>query len=690
MTDFAKRYIPRELSWLAFNHRVLQEAEDPTVPIVERLKFLGIYSNNRDEFFRVRVASLKRMLALKRDALDIFLGVPKDVLAHVNREVVAQQKLFDRIYQNLLSELKGHQIHVLNEHQLNPAQQQFVRNYFVDEVQPTLVPIMLDLAPKFPYLRDKSVYLMVRLSASKGKKETRHSLIEVPTQVLPRFVVLPKEGEKNFIILLDDVIRFSLGSIFGTLDYDTFEAYNIKLTRDAELNLDQDMSMSLLEKLENSLKQRKKGTPVRFVYDAQMPVEMLEMLVDSMKISASSSLIPGGRYHNFKDFMGFPNVGGKRTRYAKLKPLPHPDLPQGGSVMKVIKRKDVLLCYPYHSFYPVLDLLREAAIDPHVREIKMTLYRAARRSMVVNALINAIRNGKKVTVVMELQARFDEENNILWSQRLQEAGATIIFGVPGLKVHSKLLLISRTEGKKTMHYARIGTGNFNEDTARVYSDHSLFTTDTRLTAEVAAMFRFFERNFEVGEYRHLLVSPFFMRDHIYRLMDKEISFAKAGHDAYCILKLNNLVDRGMIDRLYEASKAGVRITLIVRGMCSLRAGVPGLSDNITAFSIVGRFLEHSRVLIFGNGGDEQIYITSADLMTRNLDMRSEVACPIYSPEIKAQVRRMIDLQMKDNVKARILDPDHCNTYRRTRGTKVESHLALYDYYRGLLEERKED
>lgn len=684
MTDYQKRYIARELSWLAFNHRVLQEAEDPAVPIVERLKFLGIYSNNRDEFFRVRVASLKRMIGLRKEAQDIFLGMPKEVLRQVNEEVVSQQKLFDRIYQNLLAELRGHQIHVVNETQLTPEQQAFVRSYFLEEVQPNLVPVMLDLAPEFPYLRDKSVYLFVKLSDSRKKRATRHSIIEVPTAVLPRFVVLPKEGEKNYIILLDDVIRFSLGSIFGTLGLDTFEAYNIKLTRDAELNLEADFSLSLIDKLEKSLKQRKRGIPVRFVYDAKMPKDMLNLLMTSMRITSSSSLIPGGRYHNFKDFMGFPNVGGKRTRFQKLKPLPHPDLPQGGSVMQVLAKKDVLLCYPYHSFYPVLDLLREAAIDPKVSEIKMTLYRAARKSMVVNALINAIRNGKKVTVVMELQARFDEENNIMWSQRLQDAGATVIFGVPGLKVHSKLLLVTREEHRKKVHYARIGTGNFNEDTARVYSDHSLFTSDERLTSEVASMFRFFERNFEVGEYRHLLVSPFFMRDHLYRLIDKEIALARAGQPAYCILKLNNLVDRGMIDRLYEASAAGVRVTLIVRGMCALKAGVEGLSENITAISIVGRFLEHSRILIFGNGGDEQYYITSADLMTRNLDMRSEVACPIYDPNIRKQLRMMIDTQLKDNVKARILDADRKNAHRSARGTKVDSHLAMYDYYKGLL------
>ena len=685
MTDYQKRYTSRELSWLAFNQRVLQEAEDPSVPIIERLKFLGIYSSNRDEFFRVRVASLKRMIDLKKEAMDIFLGLPKAVLAQVDKEVVSQQKQFDRIYTGLLAELRGHQIHVLNETQLSPDQEAFVKDYFIDEVRPTLVPIMLDLAPKFPYLRDKSVYLLVRLTASKGKHQPRYSLIELPTSVLPRFVVLPKEGDKNFIILLDDVIRFSLGNIFGASHYDTFEAYNIKLTRDAELSFDTDLSLSFVEKMEKSIQQRKKGISVRFVYDAKMPQEMLQMLMHAMKITASSSLIPGGRYHNFKDFMGFPNVGGKRTRFAKLKQLPHPDLPQGGSVMKVLAKKDVLLCYPYHSFYPVLDLLREAAIDPKVTEIKITLYRAAKRSKIVNALINAIRNGKKVTAVVELQARFDEEANVYWSKQLQDEGATVIFGVPGLKVHSKLLLVKRIEGKQTVNYARIGTGNFNEDTAKVYSDHSLFTSDVRLTSEVATMFRFFERNFEVGEYRHLLVSPFFMRNHITALIDKEIALAHAGLKAYFVLKLNNLVDRELIDKIYEASAAGVKVQIIVRGMCSLKAGVPDLSENVTAISIVGRFLEHSRILIFGNGGDEQIFITSADLMSRNLDGRSEVACPIYDPEIKKQVRKMIDLQLKDNVKARILDPDRRNAYLASKGPKVESHKALYEFYRELSE-----
>ncbi len=625
------------------------------------------------------------MIDLKKEAMDIFLGLPKAVLAQVDKEVVSQQKQFDRIYTGLLAELRGHQIHVLNETQLSPDQEAFVKDYFIDEVRPTLVPIMLDLAPKFPYLRDKSVYLLVRLTASKGKHQPRYSLIELPTSVLPRFVVLPKEGDKNFIMLLDDVIRFSLGNIFGASHYDTFEAYNIKLTRDAELSFDTDLSLSFVEKMEKSIQQRKRGTPVRFVYDAKMPQEMLQMLMHAMKITASSSLIPGGRYHNFKDFMGFPNVGGKRTRFAKLKQLPHPDLPQGGSVMKVLAKKDVLLCYPYHSFYPVLDLLREAAIDPKVTEIKITLYRAAKRSKIVNALINAIRNGKKVTAVVELQARFDEEANVYWSKQLQDEGATVIFGVPGLKVHSKLLLVKRIEGKQTVNYARIGTGNFNEDTAKVYSDHSLFTSDVRLTSEVATMFRFFERNFEVGEYRHLLVSPFFMRNHITALIDKEIALAHAGLKAYFVLKLNNLVDRELIDKIYEASAAGVKVQLIVRGMCSLKAGVPDLSENVTAISIVGRFLEHSRILIFGNGGDEQIFITSADLMSRNLDGRSEVACPIYDPEIKKQVRKMIDLQLKDNVKARILDPDRRNAYLATKGPKVESHKVLYEFYRELSE-----
>jgi polyphosphate kinase len=682
-----KRYVGRELSWLSFNERVLQEADDKETPLIERLKFLGIYSNNRDEFFRVRVATLKRLISMGKDAENVVLGDPERMLEEVNREVVRQQKRFDAVYASLSKELEAEGIHMVNENNLSVAQAEFVSMYFQEQVRPTLVPIMLDLAPHFPYLRDKSLYFIIRLSSSKKKAKHTHCVIELPSDVLPRFVVLPEDSTGVHIIFLDDVIRHNLGSMFTHMPYDTFEAYTIKMTRDSELELSNDVSQSYLEKLERSLQKRKKGSPVRFVYDREMPNDMLRMVLKAVKFKGTSSLIAGARYHNFKDFMSFPEVGGKKLRQKRLKPLPHPDLPAGTSFIEVMRHKDVMLCYPYHSFNPVIDLIREAAIDPKVTHIKMTLYRVANNSLVVKSLINAVRNGKDVTVVVELQARFDEESNIYWSKKLQDEGARVIFGVPGLKVHAKLLLIARKEGSRTRNYVRIGTGNFNEQTSRIYSDHSLFTTDPRLGNEVERLFHFFEKNYEVGTYRHLLVSPFYMRKRWEKLIDTEIENARAGIDAYIIIKVNNLVDRGIIDKLYEASAAGVKVTLIVRGMCSLRPGVKGLSDNITAISIVGRYLEHSRILIFANGGDEKMYISSADLMARNLDLRSEVACPIYDVEIKEQVRQMIEEQLRDNVKARIVDSDLDNRFVQRKGVAIESHVTMHEYYRNLLENR---
>lgn len=684
MSKTEKRYIGRELSWLSFNERVLQEAEDNHTPLIERLKFLGIYSNNRDEFFRVRVASLKRLTQLGKEAENLVLGDPVKMLDEVNKEVVRQQKRFDSVYASLLKELEDEGIYILNERQLNAKQSEWVSNYFQEQVRPTLVPIMLDLAPDFPYLRDKSLYFVIRLSDTQKRAKPTHSLIELPSDVLPRFVVIPGEGPDTHIIMLDDVVRHNLGSIFTHMPYDNFEAYTIKMTRDSELELENDVSRSYLEKMERSLQKRKKGSPVRLVYDKAMPAPMLQMVLKAVKFKGTSSLIAGARYHNFKDFMSFPEVGNKKLRLKKLPLLPHPDLPQGSSFIEVMRKKDVMLCYPYHSFNPVIDLIREAAIDPKVTSIKMTLYRVASNSNVVKSLINAIRNGKAVTVVVELQARFDEESNIYWSKKLQDEGAKVIFGVPGLKVHAKLLLINRKEGSRTRNYVRIGTGNFNEQTSKIYSDHSLFTTDPRLANEVERLFNFYEKNYEVGTYRHLLVSPFYMRKRWEKLIDTEIDNARNGMDAYIIIKVNNLVDKGIIDKLYEASKAGVKVNLIVRGMCSLKVGVKGLSDNIEGRSIVGRYLEHSRILIFANGGDERMYISSADLMARNLDLRSEVACPIYDPEIRNQVRKMVEDQLRDNVKARVLDQYLSNEFVEKKGEPFESHLTLHDYYRNLI------
>ncbi|MES2139820.1 MAG: polyphosphate kinase 1 [Bacteroidota bacterium] len=677
--------INRELSWLSFNERVLQEAEDKTVPLIERIKFLGIFSNNRDEFFRVRVATLKRIVKYPKKTEKLTGVSPEPLLNKIQKVVIEQQIKFEQVYQKLIKELGRNNISIINEKQITREQGVFVKKFFHDTVMPSLFPIMVDNASKFPFLKDKSGYLIIKLGRNDNAKKNKYALIEVPTNAISRFVVLPKEKEKKIIILLDDVIRYCLEDVFNNFIYDYIEAYNIKITRDAEIDIDNDLSKSFVEKISKGLKDRKKGQPVRLVYDSQIAPDMLAFVMKKVKLGKEDNPIPGGRYHNFKDFISFPNIGTPDLSYKKIIPLKHPDLPDGQSVkdqpsfFKVLKKKDVLLTYPYQSFDHIIDLLREASIDPKVQSIKITLYRVAKNSSVVKALINAIKNGKQVTAVVELQARFDEEANIYWANKLQEEGAKVIYGVPGLKVHTKMFLITRKEGNKIFNYAHVGTGNFNRDTAGVYTDHSLLTADKRITEEVAKVFSFYSDNLKTGTYKHLLVSPFFMRKEIIQLINKEIQNAKKNKPATIILKLNNLVDPEMIKKLYEASAAGVKIKLIVRGICSLVAGVKGLSENIEAISIVDRFLEHSRVLIFYNGGDEKYFLSSADWMARNFDFRSEVAVPIYDSAIKIQLRKIIDLLWADNTKARILGSVQNNEYRKINNKqKVRAQEATYN------------
>ena len=678
----AKSKIPfmyRDLSWLSFNDRVLQEAEDPSVPLMERIRFLGIFSNNRDEFFRVRVATIKRMVRLGKKGLDLIGQDPVEVLERIVEFSKETEEKFERVYTNILLELERHNVFIINEKSLSPEQAECVKDYFHDEVLPSLVPIMLDSKRKFPFLKDKSIYLAIRLS--RLNKKPIHSLVEVPTDVLSRFFVLPQIGNKKYIILLDDVIRFCLDEMFYLFNYDKIEAHTIKLTRDAELDIDSDVSKNMMEKISKSLKKRKVGQPVRFVYDAEMPDETLDYFSKRIKFIGSDSLIPGGRYHNFKDFMKFPDLGIKSLTYPVLHPISHKDLPAGASMFNVLRKKDIMLHYPYQSFHHIINLLREASIDPKVISIKVTLYRAARNSNVMNALINAIKNGKQVTVVVELQARFDEENNIYWANRLQEEGAKVIFGVPGLKVHSKLVLIARREGKSLVKYAHIGTGNFNEQTAKIYSDKSLLTAGTRITQEVEQIFQFFEDNLKPGNYKHLVVSPFNMRKKFLLLINNEIENAKNKKRAEITIKMNSLTDPELIRKLYEASNAGVQIRLIIRGICSLVTEVEGFSKNIQAVSIVGRYLEHARVFIFCNGGDEKYFISSADWMIRNLNHRSEVAVPIYSKEIQKEMKDIINIQLNDNTKARILNKRQDNRFRAKTGSgKVVSQDEIYAYF----------
>jgi len=682
MTGLSKKlYRNKELSWLTFNARVLQEASDPSVPLVERIRFLGIFSNNLDEFFRIRVAGLNRLVKFGREAESVIGHNPKKILKEIQEIVVRQHQQFDQVFHDLSLELARHNIFIVNEQELEPNQGRFVREYFHREVRQHLIPLMIDQVKTMPTLRDQSAYLAVILAKSPDAKQHTHALIEIPSDS-PRLVELPREGQHRFIILLDDVIRYCLDEIFSGFGYRHFEAYAVKITRDAELDFEDDVTQSLPKRIAQSLKQRKQGTPTRFVHDVQLPKEFFTILTSKLKLTGDDTVIAGARYHNFRDFMNFPDFGIKSFRYERFDVLQHPVLRSNGRLFDAIRKRDILLHYPYQSFASVIDFLREAAIDPDVTSIRLTVYRTARNSNVMNALINAARNGKSVTVVIELQARFDEEQNLYWGNKLQEEGVRVIYGVPGLKVHSKICLVSRREKKGRVRYAIVGTGNFNEQTARVYDDLALFTANSKITEEVRRVFRFYENNYNVTPFRYLIVSPFNMRRRMVRLIENEIQNAKTGKPAYIFLKLNNLVDQEMVALLYEASQAGVEVKLIVRSMFSLVPGLADVSTGIQAISIVDRFLEHSRIFVFCNGGRPNYYISSADLMTRNLDHRVEVTCPIFDKRIQAELQAYLDIQWSDNVKARVLNEHPDNAIRRTVGDrKVRAQYAIYEYLR---------
>lgn len=675
-------YINREISWLSFNERVLQEAADPTTPLIERLKFLGIFSNNRDEFYRVRVATVKRLAKLGKKALSVYGEDPKELLTRLQRKVIEQQNNFENIYQGLLLELADRNVFIVNEKQLTSTQRIYVSEYFRNELVSNLFPVMIDDSKPFPYMKDKASYLYLKLESMIQNRKSKYAIIEIPSAITSRFVQLPVHRKKRYIMLVDDVIRFSTDQIFEVFGYRTVEAYNIKLTRDAELDIDNDVSKSMIEKISKSVKARKQGLPVRFVYDAAMPDDMLKHIMKKLGMAKKDNAIPGGRYHNFKNFMDFPDLGEKDLVYNHPMQLQHKDLKNNPfTTLKVIKGKDILLHYPYHTYNHIINLLREASIDPSVESIKITLYRVADSSKIANALINAVKNGKKVTVLVELQARFDEENNIYWGNKLQEEGARVIYGVPGLKVHSKLFIVSARENGKDVHYSHIGTGNFNEKTSKIYTDFSLLTANKEIAADILKTFDFYENNFKIQTFKHLVVAPFFMRKEFIQLIDREIRHAKNKKPAEITLKMNSLVDREMIGKLYEASGAGVKITLIIRGACSLVTEMEGWSDNIKAYSIVDKYLEHTRVFIFHNNGNEKIFISSADWMSRNLDDRSEVAVPIYSEEIRKQIKDIIKIQLSGNTKVRILDRKQENLYKKAkpgeRNVRVQDEIYYY-------------
>ena len=678
-----KAYIPKEISWLSFNARVLQEAANNNVPLLERFNFLGIYSNNLDEYFRVRVATLRRLAFFSNKARNILGYCPKAALKSIQETVLRQNEIFEKTYSDLLDELKKHQIHFVNEEQLDDAQTEFVRNYFRKEVRSRLMPLIISKDNKLPNLTDDAIYLAIQLRNSEtGKK--RYALLEIPPAgILPRFVMLPGKKGMRYVIFLDDVIRWGLKEIFSIMPYDEITAYTIKVTRDAELEIADDISESYIDKISRSLQQRKKGSPVRFVHDREIPEEFLKILSKKLNLGSEDVIIPGNRYHNFKDFMKFIEIEGEGLNYPKLPPVRHPALQYGKSILSVIMKRDIMFYFPYHPFDHFIDLLREASIDPSVVSIHITLYRLARNSSVINALMNAARNGKSVTTVVELQARFDEEANIHWGNKLLDEGVKVIYGVPGLKVHSKLCLITRVKGRTTQRYAAVGTGNFNEDTARVYTDHLLLTTEKKITNEVLKVFNFFNANYRKDKFYHLLVSPFGLRNRLMIMIENETKNAKKGKEAYIKIKINNLTDEDIISRLYKAADAGVQIRLIVRGMFSMAPGAKGVSENIQAIGIVDRFLEHTRFMIFCNGGDELVYIASADIMPRNLDRRIEVTCPVWDPAIKKEINDIFCIQWNDNVKARILDAELSNTMVSNGEPPLRSQTEIHRYFNGI-------
>jgi polyphosphate kinase len=655
-----KNFRSKEISWLSFNDRVLQEASRKSVPLIERLKFLGIYSNNMDEFFRVRVAILKRIVQL--DKSTVFEGgAPKDILKDIHNEVISQSRKFAKVYDDIITELEKKDIYLINEKDLTEDQGRFVKRYFKKKVRENLMPIIISKRRALPDLADDGIYLAVYIKDSIQNKAS-YALIEIPSS-LDRFVLLPSNDGKKYVILLDDVIRYELKDIFYMFKFDQIEAHTFKLTRDAELDINDDISEGYVKKISKGLERRKEANPVRFVHDKNMPDDLLTILLKKFNYTTEDAVIKGGRYHNFKDFIGFPKFGRKEMVYQSFETLQHKEILPHASFFHVVSKKDILLHFPYHSFSYFVDYLREASIDPLVREIKITIYRVGKNSAVMKALRNAARNGKKVTVVMELQARFDEKANIAHFNKLKKADVKVILGVPGLKVHSKLCLVTRKERNGLMRYACVGTGNFNEDSAGTFADHLLFTKHKGIAGEVSSVFDFFQRNYNIPQINHLLVSPFNLRSSIESFLEKEMENAAQGKKAYVYIKVNNLVDFDLIMMLYKAKKAGVEVILNVRGMFSVFSEFDKPENAIESFGIIDRYLEHSRIFVFCNEGDEKIYISSADFMTRNLDRRIEVACPIYDKELRTEILTMLDMQRKDNCSARFLNNKMDNTIK---------------------------
>lgn len=678
-----RKTIARDISWLSFNERVLQEAADPTVPLRERIKFLGIFSNNLDEFFRVRVATLKRMDQFGNKLKNMHLvESPGRILNEIQDIVLQQQTKFASIWEQVRKELAAEKIYLVTEKQLNKDQQKFVQNYFEEEVRSNTIPLMVESIPQFPYIREKSLYLGVVLSRRDGALKRKFAIIEVPARANGRFKQLPSGTDETRIILLEDVIRYNLKSIFSFFGYDKYESWIFKITKDAEIDIDNDLSTDLVEKLEKGIKDRRKGKAVRLVYDKDMDPSLLDFLIKKLSLTKKDNIIPGGRIHNFRHFMDFPDVFKKKG--LRKKPFAHPLLKDSPRVTDVILEKDVMLNFPYHSFNPVIDLLREAAIDPEVKSIKITAYRLASNSKVVNALINAVRNGKEVTVMLELRARFEEEANLYWKKVLEEEGVKVLIGIPNTKVHAKMCLIKKRLATHTIHYGFVSTGNLNEKTSLVYGDHCLLTSDRHIMADVNRMFNYLQ-NWKDGTQllkacKTILPCPTGLRKELIRLIKKEIRNAKQGKEAAITLKMNSLSDEVMISLLTEAASSGVKLRLVIRGIFCMYTENKKFKFPVKAISIIDEYLEHARVFIFHNEGKELMYLSSADWMQRNLDHRVEATFPVLDDNIKRVLKNILDIQLSDNVKARILDNELKNAYVREKGVKkIRSQVAIFEY-----------
>jgi len=664
----------------------MQEAEDETVPLVERIRFIGIFSNNLDEFFRVRYAYIRRISLAGKSGKREF-GMPaSELLKDITAMVVKQQAKAQYLLDSLKDKLADENVYLIDENDIKVEQEEFVRNYFLDKVSPTLMTIMLDQIDRFPNLKDEAIYLAIEMKKNEDEK-LKYSIIEIPTHKHGRFIEIPSDDDNKYIMLLDDLIRYNLDHIFRFFDYNSFKANTIKITRDAELDIDNDISRSFIDKVSRSIKKRVSSEAVRLIYDSDISEGFLNKLKKLMGVDKYDNIAPGGKHHNKKDYLKFPNLGPKKWEYEKRSNLEILDFHISKSLFDQVKLRDYLMHTPYHNFSYVISFLKEAALDPKVLSIKITLYRVADDSRVINALINAVRNGKKVVVQIELRARFDEAANIFWAEKMKLEGIELIFGVKGLKVHSKICLIERKEASEIVRYGFISTGNFNEATAKIYTDYTLFTSNQSLLKDVDMIFDFFNANYKINKYKHLIVSPHFTRKEFVRMINNEIAVSKNGGEAYIHMRMNSLVDSKIIDNLYKASSAGVKIRLIVRGICSLIPGVKNLSENIEVISIVDKFLEHPRVYIFGNGGKDKIFISSADLMTRNLDHRVEVTCPILDKNIQQEIRETFDIAWRDNTKSRLFSEKQDNKYRVGNGEKIRTHFTTYEYYLNKMREK---